>query len=192
MIFGEDPADNPDATPLFSGEFVTGPVEIELPRPAAGLRDVLLPLRGAPDDDDRDHRSAEGGGEGGGGGGGGTTVMAKDLAFDTDQIDLAGRTPTTLTFDNKDAGIPHNIAIYTDDSLSETLFQGEQFPGIATRGLPDPGARCGDVLLPLRRPPHDERLGGGRSRRGWSGGGPPPDATGAPAAIRLIRSLHRC
>ena len=111
--------------------------------------------------------SAEGGGEGGGGGGGGggTTVVAKDLAFDTDQIDLPAGQPTTLTFDNEDAGVPHNIAIYSDDSLSEVLFQGTQFPGIATEEYQIPDARRGDVLLPLRCPPHDERLGGGRSAR---------------------------
>ena len=97
-------------------------------------------------------------------------MVAKALSFDTDEIDLPAGQPSTLTFDNEDAGIPHNIAIYSDDSLSEILFQGTQFPGIATRGVPDPGARRGDVLLPVRRPHHDERHGGGRSRRGLGSG----------------------
>ena len=167
VIFSEDPADNPDAKEVFSGALVTGAAEAkyDVPPLAPGtffFHCVVHPttMIGTID-------SAEGGGEGGGGGGGGgTTVVAKDLAFDTDQIDLTAGQPTTLTFDNEDAGIPHNIAIYSDDSLSETLFQGTQFPGIASRGVSDPGARCGDVLLPLRRPHHDERHGGGRSGRG--------------------------
>jgi plastocyanin len=70
---------------------------------------------------------------GGGGAGAGLTVTAKSLAFDTGEIDLPAGQPTTLTFDNQDAGIPHNIAIYTDDSLSTVLFQGEQFPGVDSR-----------------------------------------------------------
>ena len=55
------------------------------------------------------------------------------LAFDTKEIDLPAGQPTTITLDNQDAGIPHNLAIYTDDSLSTALFQGEQFPGIDSR-----------------------------------------------------------
>ena len=139
VIFNEDPADNPDAKEVFSGALVTGAAEAkyEVPPLAPGtffFHCVVHPttMIGTID-------SAEGGG--GGGGGGGTTVVAKDLAFDTDQLDLTAGQPTTLTFDNEDAGIPHNIAIYSDDSLSETLFQGTQFPGIATRGVSDPGAR---------------------------------------------------
>ncbi len=91
--------------------------------------------------------STEGGG--GGGGGGGLTVTAKSLAFDTKEIDLPAGQATTLTFDNQDAGIPHNIAIYTDDTASKALFQGEQFPGVDSRdyAIPalDPGTyyfRC--------------------------------------------------
>ena len=69
----------------------------------------------------------------GAGGGGGSTVTAKSLAFSTNEIDLPAGQATTLTFDNQDAGIPHNIAIYTDSSKSKALFQGEQFPGVSSR-----------------------------------------------------------
>ena len=76
------------------------------------------------------------------------------------------RQPTAITFDNEDAGIPHNIAIYTDASLSTALFQGEQFPGVATQEYRS-RRWSGDVLLPLRHPPHDERRRGRRpARRG--------------------------
>ena len=60
------------------------------------------------------------------------------MAFDTDEIDLPAGQPTTITFDNQDAGVPHNIAIYNDASASKTLFQGEQFPGVDSREYPIP------------------------------------------------------
>jgi plastocyanin len=65
----------------------------------------------------------------GGGGGGGITVIAKNLAFDTKQIDLPAGVQTTITFENQDAGTQHNIAIFTDDTLSTVVFRGELVTG---------------------------------------------------------------
>jgi len=64
--------------------------------------------------------------------GGGPTVVAQDLAFDTDRIVLPPDLESTITLDNEDAGTEHNIAIYTDESASEAIFQGQEFPGVAT------------------------------------------------------------
>lgn len=128
VIFGEDPAKNPDAQPLFSGAFVTGPSETKYPVPPLPSGSFFFHCAVHPATMVGTIESAEGGG-----GGGGVTVTAKSLAFSTDEIDLPAGQPTTITFDNQDAGVPHNIAIYRDDSLSEALFQGEQFPGVDTR-----------------------------------------------------------
>ncbi|MGZ4148465.1 MAG: cupredoxin domain-containing protein [Actinomycetota bacterium] len=65
----------------------------------------------------------------GGGTGGGLTVVAKNLAFDTKEIDLAAGVETKLTFQNQDAGTQHNIAIFTDDSLQTVLFRGDLVTG---------------------------------------------------------------
>jgi plastocyanin len=61
-----------------------------------------------------------------------TTVVAQNIAFDTQTIVLPANTKHTITFDNRDAGVQHNIAIYTDSSLSKQLFSGELITGPAT------------------------------------------------------------
>jgi plastocyanin len=75
-----------------------------------------------------------GGGDQGGGGGGGSTVqlVAKDLSFDTDQITLTAGAQTTVQFDNQDQGLPHNLAIYEDESAETAIFQGDIVEGPST------------------------------------------------------------
>jgi hypothetical protein len=64
-------------------------------------------------------------------GGGGVTVVAQNIAFDTSTIQLEP-VPTTITFENRDAGVQHDIAIYSDSSLADELFNGELVTGPAT------------------------------------------------------------
>ena len=75
-----------------------------------------------------------GGDQGGGGGGGGTTVqlVAKDLSFDTDQITLTAGAQATVELDNQDEGLPHNLAIYEDQSAETAIFQGDIVEGPST------------------------------------------------------------
>ena len=62
-------------------------------------------------------------------GAGGVTVVAKDTAFDTDEIQLPAETPSMLTLDNEDP-FDHNLSIYEDDTASgEPLFTFEPFAG---------------------------------------------------------------
>ncbi len=56
------------------------------------------------------------------------TVTAADLAFDTDQIDAPAGEAFIIEFVNDDT-VPHNIAIYADESKSQTLFEGEIING---------------------------------------------------------------
>jgi plastocyanin len=69
---------------------------------------------------------SEGGGEGGGGAT--TTVTAQNTQFDTDTITLTAG-PNTLTFENLDDGVPHNISVYEDDTAEKTIFEGETIDG---------------------------------------------------------------
>jgi plastocyanin len=70
-----------------------------------------------------------GGGGGGGGGDATTTVTAANVEFDTATIELPADEPSTIHFVNDDAGVPHNIGIYEDDTVVAELFQGEQITG---------------------------------------------------------------
>jgi len=94
---------------------------------------------------------SEGGGEapGGGepGGAAGITVVAQDIAFDTGTIELAADTPTTITLDNRDAGVQHNVAIYADDTRSEVLFQGELLTGAGTIAYQIPPLPAGEYYF---------------------------------------------
>ncbi len=86
-------------------------------------------------------------GDGGGGGGSAVTVTAQSIAFDTDTIELSADTENTITFDNQDAGVQHNIAIFTDDSLSESLFRGEIITGPDTIDYPIPPLEAGEYYF---------------------------------------------
>jgi plastocyanin len=52
------------------------------------------------------------------------TVTSVDMAFDPGTVSAPAGEPFTLALVNRDA-MPHNIAIYTDSSRSEKLFEGE-------------------------------------------------------------------
>ena len=60
-----------------------------------------------------------------------TAVVATGLAFDVDTLVLEAKKNTSIEFTNEDSA-PHNIAIYDDESLGETLFQGEQITAGST------------------------------------------------------------
>src|SRR5439155_11693491 len=53
-------------------------------------------------------------------------VVAKDIKFVTNEVQVPAGKAFQLTFTNND-GAPHNVAIYTDSSASTNLFRGEVF-----------------------------------------------------------------
>ena len=84
------------------------------------------------------------------GGGGGTVssgtnvnLVAQNIAFDQAEITVPSNQTFTITFDNQDAGIPHNVAIHRDSPTGEAVFVGEIITGPAqtvyTIGGLDPG-----------------------------------------------------
>jgi cytochrome c oxidase subunit II len=54
-------------------------------------------------------------------------LSANQLAFDKTSLEVPAGKPFVIHFDNKDAGIQHNVAIY--DSSGKEIFKGELFAG---------------------------------------------------------------
>jgi cytochrome c oxidase subunit 2 len=59
-------------------------------------------------------------------------VSAKDVHFSTDCLAAPAKKPFTITFDNEDSGVPHNVAIYSNSSASKVLFRGQIVTGVKT------------------------------------------------------------
>jgi plastocyanin len=94
---------------------------------------------------------------GGGGGGGqkagggqvvsaGGTIVAKGIAFNATELKLPAEQETTITFDNQDAGIPHDVAIYTQQG-GESLFTGEIITGPAKAEYAIPALEAGSYYF---------------------------------------------
>lgn len=56
------------------------------------------------------------------------TVTASDMAFDQATVTVAGGGTIRIALVNEDS-MPHNIAVYTDSSKSEKLYEGEMVTG---------------------------------------------------------------
>lgn len=120
--------DNPDfaGPPLFAGEIITGPAEVVYEVQALGAGEYPFNCVVHPNMQGVIHAVE---GDGVGAGGPRLTVVAENLAFDTDRIELPADSPATIVMDNADVGVLHNISIYADDTLAEVLFEGELITG---------------------------------------------------------------
>ncbi len=176
--------DNPDheGTPLFAGDLVTGvrSVDYAVPPLEAGtyfFQCVVHPtMTGEMQAVQGEGGPGGTGGSGPGGPGGGVTVVAQDIAFDTSMIDLPP-TPSTITFENRDAGVQHNIAIYSNSSLDQELFSGELVTGPATVQYQVPALQPGEFYFQCNVHPN---MNGTVvvSDAGGGGGGSPTEPTG--------------
>ena len=67
---------------------------------------------------------------------GNTTVtfalMARDMAFDKSTLSAPAGSMIELSFVNADAGVPHNVAFYTDSTATTPIFVGEIITGVST------------------------------------------------------------
>jgi nitrite reductase (NO-forming) len=60
------------------------------------------------------------------------SLMAHNSAFSSSCLAAPANTAFTIEFTNMDAGVPHNISIYTDSNASQALFKGDLTTGPAT------------------------------------------------------------
>ncbi|MGD1118517.1 MAG: cupredoxin domain-containing protein [Dehalococcoidales bacterium] len=59
-------------------------------------------------------------------------LTAQGMAFDLSTITVPAGASVTLVFTNKDTGIPHNFALYTDSTASKSIFIGQIIRGTNT------------------------------------------------------------
>lgn len=61
-------------------------------------------------------------------------LVAQNLTFQPTEVHAPADEKFGLVFENRDAGIQHNIAVFrAPDQTGEALFRGPLFPGVATR-----------------------------------------------------------
>jgi plastocyanin len=84
-------------------------------------------------------------------------IKAFDVKFDKDCLAAPAGQAVTIDFSNLDRGIPHNVAIYQDETVSKTYFKGELVdgPGKATYSVP----ALPEGTLFFRCDPHPEMKG---------------------------------
>ncbi len=56
-------------------------------------------------------------------------LTAQNLSFDKTSITVPAGAQVTINFSNKDSGITHNFAVYTDSSASNKIFAGDMVAG---------------------------------------------------------------
>ena len=72
-------------------------------------------------------------------------ISADQLRFDQAAVTVPAGEPFQLSITNKESA-PHNVAIYTDSSASQSVFQGEIFSS-ATRVYDVPALAAGDYFF---------------------------------------------
>jgi len=73
------------------------------------------------------------------------TLVAQNVAYDLNAIEVTSGQPFTIEFANQDAGVPHNVAI--KDALGMEVFKGEIFNGVETRTYQVPALPKGDYTF---------------------------------------------
>jgi plastocyanin len=118
-------------------------------------------------------------------GGGGARIVAEGIAFDTNELMLPAGREASLTLDNRDEAVQHNVAIYTEEG-GEPIFQGELITGPAEQAytftIPEPGEyyfQC-DVHPQMNGTVVADGGGGGPGDQG-GGGATPSTPTPSPS-----------
>lgn len=58
-------------------------------------------------------------------------IAARGFSFSMKTITVPAGAEVTVNFENRDDGVPHNVAVYTDASAGEAIFVGEIITGPA-------------------------------------------------------------
>jgi plastocyanin len=71
------------------------------------------------------------------------TIVAEGIAFLPASMRAPAGSELQVTFENRDAGVPHNVALYGDAAFSTKLFESEVKAGPVTDRFEIPGLIAG-------------------------------------------------
>jgi plastocyanin len=74
------------------------------------------------------------------------TLAARDVAFETAELDVPANVAFTLVFENREA-VPHDVSIERSDADHARLFEGAVFSGPATRWYAVPALAPGEYTF---------------------------------------------
>ena len=70
-------------------------------------------------------------------------VSAMNVAYEQKELTAPANTPFQIEFDNKDNGVPHNVAIHQGSPTGQEVFRGEIFSGVAKKTYDVPALPAG-------------------------------------------------
>jgi plastocyanin len=76
-------------------------------------------------------------------------ISAKDIRFDTDTLRGPAGRPFEVVFDNQEA-VVHNVSIYTDPTMTDLKFEGEEIVGPGTITYEVPALSAGEYYFVCR------------------------------------------
>jgi plastocyanin len=74
-------------------------------------------------------------------------ISALGVKYEQTSVTAPADTPFQVSFENKDAGVPHNVSLHLGDVNGAELFKGEVFPGVATRVYDVPALDAGSYAF---------------------------------------------
>jgi plastocyanin len=70
-------------------------------------------------------------------------ISAVGIKYEQDTLTAPAGTPFQIQFQNKDAGVPHNVSLHQGGSTGAELFKGTIFNGVETRTYDVPALDAG-------------------------------------------------
>jgi plastocyanin len=117
-------------------------------------------------------------------------IVAQGIAYDTNCMEAPANAPFSIAFDNKDAGVMHNVSVFPSATeLTKPIEQGQIITGPATADYKVPGLKAGDYYFHCDVHPTQMFgklvVGGGAGSTGGGGGGASAAVTTAVTAQGL-------
>jgi plastocyanin len=74
-------------------------------------------------------------------------ISALNIKYEQTALTAPANTPFQVSFENKDAGVPHNVTLHLGDTNGAELFKGQIFNGVATRVYDVPALDAGSYAF---------------------------------------------